>query len=129
VKAHFILYVSDQQRSRDFYRAVLQIEPYLDVDGISEFELAPDCILGVMPAAGIKRILGDALPDPAQADGIPRTEIYLQLEDPQSYHDRALANGARELSPLLLRNWGEEVAYCLDPDGHVVAFATTSKSS
>jgi uncharacterized protein len=123
VKAHFILYVSDQKRSRDFYRAVLQIEPYLDVDGISEFELAPDCILGVMPASVIKRIIGDALPDPAQANGIPRGEIYLQIEDPQSYHDRALANGARELSPLQLRNWGEEVAYCLDPDGHVVAFA------
>jgi uncharacterized protein len=123
VKAHFILYVKDQKRSRDFYRAVLQIEPYLDVDGISEFELAPGCILGVMPAAGIKRILGDALPDPMQADGIPSGEIYLQVEDPQSYHDRALANGARELSPLQLRNWGEEVAYCLDLDGHVLAFA------
>jgi uncharacterized protein len=127
VKAHFILYVKDQQRSRDFYRAVLQIEPYLDVDGISEFELATDCILGVMPASGIKRILGDALPDPAQADGIPRGEIYLQVEDAQSYYDRALANGAKELSPLQLRNWGEEVAYCLDPDGHVVAFAKSSR--
>jgi catechol 2,3-dioxygenase-like lactoylglutathione lyase family enzyme len=123
VKAHFILYVRDQQRSRDFFRAVLQIEPYLDVDGISEFELAPDCVLGVMPASGIKRILGDALPDPAQADGIPRCEIYLQVEDAQAYYERALANGAKELSPLQLRNWGEEVAYCLDPDGHVVAFA------
>lgn len=123
MKAHFILYVRDQQRSRDFYRAVLQIEPYLDVDGISEFELATDCILGVMPAAGIKRILGDALPDPLYADGIPRGEIYLQVEDAQAYRDRALANGAKELSPLLLRNWGEHVAYCLDLDGHVVAFA------
>lgn len=127
MKAHFILYVKDQQRSRDFYRAVLQIEPYLDVDGISEFELAPDCILGVMPAAGIKRILGDALPDPAGADGIPRGEIYLQVEDAQAYHDRALASGAKELSPLMLRNWGEEVAYSLDPDGHVLAFANQVK--
>jgi uncharacterized protein len=128
VKAHFILYVRDQKRSRDFYCAVLQIEPYLDVEGISEFELAPDCILGVMPASVIKRIIGDALPDPAQADGIPRGEIYLQVEDAQAYHDRALANGARELSPLQLRNWGEEVAYCLDPDGHVLAFAKVNKA-
>jgi catechol 2,3-dioxygenase-like lactoylglutathione lyase family enzyme len=127
MKAHFILYVKDQQRSRDFYCAVLQIEPYLDVDGISEFELAPECILGVMPAAGIKRILGDALPDPASADGIPRGEIYLQVEDAQAYHDRALASGAMELSPLMLRNWGEEVAYSLDPDGHVLAFANKVK--
>ena len=127
MKAHFILYVKDQIRSRDFYRAVLQIEPYLDVEGMTEFELAKDCSLGIMPAAGIKRILGDALPDPTQADGIPRAEIYLQLEDAQAYHDRALANGAKELSPLLLRNWGEEVAYSLDLDGHVVAFANSSE--
>ena len=33
-------------------------------------------------------------------------------------------DGAIELSPLTRRPWGDDAAYCLDPDGHVVAFAT-----
>ena len=47
----------------------------------------------------------------------------LLVERPADCHARALAAGARELSPLALRNWGHEVAYSLDPDGHVLAFA------
>ena len=35
----------------------------------------------------------------------------------------ALAAGAKELSPMGLRSWGHLAAYCLDPDGHVLAFA------
>ncbi len=35
----FILYVSDQQVSRDFYAAGLGLEPVLDVPGMTEFNL------------------------------------------------------------------------------------------
>jgi YD repeat-containing protein len=38
---------------------------------------------------------------------------------------RALDAGARELSPLLQRDWGHVAAYSLDLDGHVVVFAKT----
>ena len=37
---------------------------------------------------------------------------------------RAIEFGAREVSPLALRDWGHSVAYSLDPDGHVLAFAS-----
>jgi len=46
------------------------------------------------------------------------------VENPDAYHLRALAVGARELSPMAPRDWGDLVAYSLDPDGHVLAFAT-----
>jgi uncharacterized protein len=119
----FILYVADQARSAAFYRAVLDSAPRLDVPGMTEFALAGGGVLGIMPASGIRRVLGDALPDPAQADGVPRAELYLLLEEPAAYHARALAAGARELSPLSRRAWGHSAAYSLDPDGHVLAFA------
>lgn len=121
-RAHFILYVRDQEASTRFYRVVLERAPSLDVPGMTEFALG-DAVLGLMPAAGIRRLLGDALPDPARADGIPRAEIYLVVEDPGEHHRRALAAGARELSPLTPRDWGHEAAYSLDLDGHVLAFA------
>jgi uncharacterized protein len=125
VVAHFILYVSDQQRSARFYADVLGRQPELDVPGMTEFRLADGCVLGLMPEAGIRRLLGPALPDPVGARGIPRAELYLRVEDPQTFHRRALDAGARELSPLLQRDWGHVAAYSLDLDGHVVAFAKT----
>ena len=39
MKAHFILYVSDQSKSSAFYRNVLDQEPALDVDGMTGFIL------------------------------------------------------------------------------------------
>jgi len=123
MKSHFILYVEDQQRSAKFYRAVLGAEPVLDVPGMSEFRLSDEAVLGLMPERGIKRLLGDSLPDPASARGIPRSELYLVVDNARIYHDRARANGAAELSPVQDRDWGHRVGYVLDPDDHVVAFA------
>jgi len=121
--AHFILYVVDQTRSAEFYRQVLAMSPALDVPGMTEFRLGSDTVLGLMPAAGIVRLLGGVIRDPAGAHGVPRCELYLVVGDPAACHARALAHGARELSPLTTRDWGHAVAYSLDPDGHVLAFA------
>ena len=123
MKAHFILYVREQTRSSAFYRNVLDQQPVLDVDGMTEFALNDGTVLGLMPEAGIKRLLGDSIQDPAFGHGIPRAELYLLVDEPQIYYQRALAAGVKSLSPLELRNWGDKVAYCEDPDGHVLAFA------
>ncbi len=122
-KSLFILYVADQLRSAKFYTRVLACEPTLNVPGMTEFALTPTSVLGLMPEAGIRRLLGDALPDPAGAHGIPRAELYLKVADAASYHQRALSAGAIELSAMALRSWGDRAAYSLDPDGHVIAFA------
>lgn len=122
-RAHFILYVKDQERSTAFYARVLSSEPRLDVPGMTEFALGAGAILGLMPEAGIRRLLGPALPDPQSARGIPRSELYLHVADVESCHARALDAGARELSPPGPRSWGDQAAYSLDPDAHVLAFA------
>lgn len=119
----FVLYVASQARSAEFYSAVLGKGPRLNVPGMTEFDLGGGAVLGLMPETGIKRLLGDSLPDPAQAHGVPRAELYLLVEDAATSHTRALDAGARELSPLLPRDWGHRAAYSLDPDGHVLAFA------
>ncbi len=125
-RAYLILYVADQARSRAFYRAVLQAEPKLDVPGMTEFTLSTGSVLGLMPARGIKALLGERLPDPAPAAGIPRAELYLLVDDAAAMHRRALAAGATEVAPLAPRDWGHTAAYSLDPDGHVLAAAQRS---
>lgn len=122
--AHFILYVADQAKSSSFYTKVLGVRPRLDVPGMTEFVLSDGAILGLMPEESIRRLLGPVLPDPSSARGIPRSEVYLLVDRPGEYMERAIAAGARELSPLQARNWGDVAAYCLDPDAHVLAFAS-----
>ena len=93
---------------------------------MTEFALGTQVVLGLMPEAGIRSLLGPSLPDPAAARGIPRAELYLVVEDAAAYHSRATAAGAIELSAMTRQSWGDNAAYSLDPDGHVVAFATRS---
>jgi uncharacterized protein len=125
--AHFILYVAEPSVSRAFYAAALGAEPTLEVPGMTEFRLAAGAVLGLMPVAGIRRLLGAALPDPAAAAGVPRAELYLLVDDPYAAHARALAAGAREVSPVRPRDWGHRAGYWLDPDGHVGAFAAPDR--
>lgn len=122
-KTLFILYVKDQDLSTEFYSKALGQAAVLNVPGMIEFSLSENCSLGLMPAAGIKRLLGDPLPDPLAGFGIPSAELYLHVDDPEKAHQRALDAGATELSSLQNRDWGDKVAYSLDPDGHVLAFA------
>ena len=128
MKTHFILYVKDQNSSCNFYSAVLKTAPTLDVDGMTEFRLSEKSVLGLMPESGIRRLLGAALPDPATASGIPRAEIYLVVEDADAYLSRAVSQGGILLSDVVMRDWGDLVGYCLDPDGHVLAFAQSAQA-
>lgn len=94
---------------------------------MTEFALGQDAVLGLMPEAGIERLLGDNVDKPIPADRSPRAELYLMVDDPNKYHKRALASGGLELSKLQPRDWGHSVAYSLDPDGYVIAFAESTK--
>ncbi len=127
IAAHFIFYVDDQASATVFYSSVLDASPSLEVPGMTQFNLPGGSTLGLMPSEGIKRLLGERLPDPNTAAGIPRAELYLIVEDPRTYHQRAIEAGGLELSPVEPRDWGDIAGYCLDPDGHVLAFANPRK--
>lgn len=119
----FILYVKDQQRSRDFYAAVLCEQPQLDVPGMTEFQLLPSVKLGLMPEQGIAKLITPPCPHPGSGAGIPRCELYLRVDDAARWLQRALTAGAIPVRELALMDWNEKVAYTADPDGHVIAFA------
>ncbi len=128
-KHHTILYVDDQARSTAFYARVLGHEPSLNVPGMTEFEVTAGSILGLMPKADIVELLADNLPVNAHPEGLMRAELYWMVDDPAAYHQRAIEAGARNVSDLAKRNWGHVAAYCLDPDGHVLAFASENLPS
>lgn len=122
-QTEFILFVKDQLVSRDFYKKVLGINPSLDVPGMTEFDLGNNVKLGLMPNNGIYKILEQVTPHPKTGVGIPRCELYLIIDNINECFNNALNNGARLVSPVMDRDWGDRVGYFSDPDGHIIAFA------
>ena len=125
-EAYFILYVQDKKASASFYGEVLAQEPILDVPGITEYRLTDTDILGLIPIESARRLIGDVFPT---TSNVPKAELYVLVDDPEAYHARALRAGAKELSPMQLRNWGHRAAYSVDRDGHVLAFGCRVSSS
>ena len=118
-----ILYVKDQQKSREFYSAILQKEPVIDVPGITEFILTDKLRLGLMPESGIAKILSDKTPHPSAGNGIPRCELYIHTDNIEEVFALAKKSEAKEISSIQERNWGDTVGYLSDLDGHIIAFA------
>ena len=121
--AETILYVKDQKESTDFYQKIFRKPPDLDVPGMTEFILSESYKIGLMPNDGIAKILAGKTPHPANGLGVPRCELYFYIEDIQLEFDNALKCGARLISPISDRDWGDRVCYFSDPDGHILAFA------
>lgn len=119
----FILYVKNQEESKNFYKEILGYDPRLHVPGMTEFKLFDGVSLGIMPEEGISRILGNGVPNPSEGNGIPRCEIYLFVDDPNKYYNRLISAGGKGISGSELRTWGDYVSYGADPDGHIIAFA------
>ena len=122
MKAHLILYVRDQSKATAFYSKVLMLQPSLEVPGMTEFRLSEGVKLGLMLEESTGRLLGESV---SFVDGSvrARAELYLVVQDAADFHDRAVAAGAIEVSPLQERDWGHRVAYSKDPDAHILAFA------
>jgi uncharacterized glyoxalase superfamily protein PhnB len=125
ITAHTILFVDDQAASTDFYSSVLDVEPDLNVPGMTEFHISPGAVLGLMPRASADRLFAGAVKIADEKTKIYSVELYLLVDDAAIYFQRAIDAGAQELSPLTTRDWGHRAGYCLDPDMHLIAFAET----
>lgn len=121
--AETILYVEDQQLSTAFYEKLFRKQADLNVPGMTEFHFAGNFILGLMPNNGIAKILVDKTPHPKTGTGIPRCELYFYVDNLASEYENALSVGARLVSPVEQRNWGDRACYFADQDGHIIAFA------
>lgn len=119
----FILYVRDQVLSRDFYTKLFSMQAVLDVPGMTSFQLSPFVRLGLMPSSGIVKLL-PTIQHPDKGHGIPACELYLKVDHIYQSYDHAVAIGVDLLSEPLARDWGDTVFYLMDPDGHIIAFAS-----
>jgi len=122
-QVQFIIYVEDQKKSTEFYSKILDLNPSLNVPGMTEFNLNSNTKFGLMPENGIVKILKNKTPHPKDGNGIPRCELYLKVKNAKEKISKAVLLGAIEISPLQDRDWGDKVGYIVDIDGHIIAFA------
>ena len=123
----FILYVSNQEKSSAFYQVLFEQKPTLEVPGMTEFTLNNTTKIGLMPNNGIAKIVSPTLPHPENGNGIPRCELYLIINNLEENFTRILQAGAKLVSPISPRDWGDTVGYIADLDGHVIALASKTK--
>jgi catechol 2,3-dioxygenase-like lactoylglutathione lyase family enzyme len=98
-------------RSRAFYEQLLA----LDVDDTVPSRLyfhCGDVILALIDWSVEGR--ADLHPTP--------DNVYLATDELDAVYERAAAAGARIVSPIEQRAWGERSFYCLDPDGNQLCF-------
>lgn len=125
--SEFILYVANQESSSRFYEAIFRTKPTLEVPGMTEFTLSETLKIGLMPNAGIAKIITPRTVHPEKGNGIPRCELYFYVENLELEYQNALQAGAKIISGIENRNWGDRVCYFADLDGHIIAFAEKIK--
>ena len=120
--ALIILAVSDLPRAVRFYRSVFGWPQEVDVPVYAEFAMPGDQRLGLYERRAFGRNTGQT--PGATADGaLTGTELYFYPDDLPAAIARLKAAGARALSELAKRDWGDEAAYFADPDGNVLVMA------
>jgi predicted enzyme related to lactoylglutathione lyase len=102
---------SEIRSSRAFYESVLALEADDTVPSRLYFHCG-DVILALIDWTVESRGPFQATPD----------NVYLATPDLESVFERAVKAGARVLSPIEERPWGERSFYCLDPDGNRLCF-------
>jgi len=119
ISVNTILFVENQKVSTDFYSNLFGITPDLEVEGMTEFKILDNFKIGLMPNKNISKIL----PEIILSSEITKCELYIYVSDIQQQYEKAIKVGAKLLSPIRKRNWGDLACYFSDPDNNVIAFA------
>ena len=108
------------------------------VDAVRDFyvdKLGFQHVMGMVGKDGqldfVTVVLGGARVMFSRASGeVPRrsgkqpVEIYLEVDDVETYHDRVKKNGVKISDPLTLQWWGDRTFKVLDPSGYEIWFYT-----
>jgi len=117
-----ILAVTDLQSCAAFYRAGFGWMQVVDTPVYVELALPGGQRLGLYERNGFGHNTGQ-VPAQIPSGELAPTELYFYADDLDEAISRLTGAGARELSPLALRDWGDEAAYFADPEGNVLVLA------
>jgi predicted enzyme related to lactoylglutathione lyase len=117
-----ILAVEDVGAAAAFYRTAFDWALAVETPAYVEFTLQGGQRIGLYEREGFGRNTG-RLPAKIPSGQLAPTELYFYADDLDEAIARIKRAGARELSPLTRRDWGDEAAYFADPSGNVLVLA------
>ncbi|MBI5510723.1 MAG: ester cyclase [Deltaproteobacteria bacterium] len=123
-----ILAVRDLALATRFYREAFAWKQIVEAPVYIEFALPGGMRFGLYRRESFAKNTGQ-MPAPTPTDVITPTELYFYVDEPDAAMTRALSAGARLLSGLSLRDWGDEAAYLADLDGNVIVLARATKNA
>jgi len=126
MKTYFIIYVKNFDKSKIFYELLFNKKPIIDEPGMAEFELPGGAALGIMPDSSLEKLFGEDFKIEKNRKTLPQTELYFLVENALLLHNKAIQLGATEIRTFSKMDWGHKVAYSINHDGHILAFAEES---
>jgi len=118
-----ILAVCDLRRSVEFYLRAFGWSQTVDVPTYAEFTTPGNLRVRLYHRDGYVRNFDAPRVSDRPDGGVTATELYFECDDVESIIARLLAAGAKIISPLGERSWGDVCAYVTDPDGNVLAIS------
>jgi predicted enzyme related to lactoylglutathione lyase len=117
-----VLACRDVARAKAFYVGAFGWTLKVDLDVYVEMEVPTGLRVGLYDPTLYASNTGEpAAPRPER--GTTACELYLRVDDPVTALERLCERGARLLSPVTRRRWGDDAGYAADLDGNVVAVA------
>jgi catechol 2,3-dioxygenase-like lactoylglutathione lyase family enzyme len=108
---HVLLFVEDVKRSRDFYSAMLGLEPVVEEEDY-------------LRLTGLGVDLGLHRAHESGQYGGPGIELQVQVDDVDAWYQRLFALGARFTHEPEDMPWGARHAFLHDPDGYRLSLYT-----
>lgn len=113
--AYAIIAVSDMQRSTDFYRDLLSLEPEYESPEWTSFKSEGTSLA--------LHIAGGSKPPSTTEHPAGTAWISFAVDDVHTFHKQALGRGVRCLQEPRDEGWGINANY-IDPDGFIFSVAT-----
>jgi predicted enzyme related to lactoylglutathione lyase len=118
-----ILAVDDLEKSKEFWSTIFEWEITVDVPVYKEFQQSNGQRLGIYKRENFALNVGK-MPHKTPNGELTSVELYFHSYNPEKILKRAEKIGAEILSPISLREWGDEVGYFCGPEGVVIAVAS-----
>ena len=117
-----VLACQDVARARAFYLRAFGWEVKADLSFYVEMEAPTGLRVGLYARDGFERNTGEPSA-PRPSGGTTSCELYVYVDDPASALERLVSAGARRITEVAPRAWGDAAGYAADPEGNVVAVA------
>jgi predicted enzyme related to lactoylglutathione lyase len=117
-----VLYVEDFAAAVDFYRRALGWEPSYYDEALGFAELGPDKLLTLAADRAGELMMPGAYNQHGKR--VSAVEVAFYTEDVPAAYERAVAAGAKGLTPPREMPWGQTVAYAESPEGTILGFVT-----